>query len=242
MAYVGLFVVLAIIVLLMILLVAGVCTLAAINAFNSPLFVSQSKMRTAYSLLAVAAAIAWTILLVLLILFIIAAVAGGLGGVDISDAFYTMTTYTASDIALGQQAVVVLTSGSTVAAIVITILVIITISILVAAILATVAVANISSVRGTDSKAGAAFTEGIIGLIAGYGAFLFLIFTTLAYVAVRYSRFAQADRLSKILAAQAVGQTVVVTQGAPVLVTQPQQIITQPPVLVTQPQQIVTYQ
>jgi hypothetical protein len=119
------FVIMTVIAAILLLVASITSAVGAEDTFNSPLYNTEAKIRSAHQYLTIASALGWSSLAVLIVILITAAVAGGFSTTEVSDALLSKGSPTKEDLLAAYKGEKELSAGQTTQIIVIVILIIV---------------------------------------------------------------------------------------------------------------------
>lgn len=190
-----LFVVMAVIAAILLFTASLTATIAAADAFGTPLYNTDAAVRSAHQYLTIAASLGWSALVVLVVILIVAAAAGGFATVQVSDATLLKQNPTQTEIATVYRAEKELAAGRTTQIIVLVILIIVAIVTFIVGILAAIGAVHLGELGTQDNKTRSAYTMAIVAAVSGVGGIGIMMVAVIAYVAIRSSR---EEELGKI--------------------------------------------
>lgn len=162
-----LFNIMVIFAMILIFVASITCTFGAEDAFSSPLYNTNSKLRSAYQYLYIAGALGWSSLILTIIIIIIAYVLSS----------NSLTNPTPKDISVRQTTHIII----------LIVLIIIAIVTLIIGILASAAVVQISEISQKDDQSQAAYTQAIIAAVSSISAMILIFVAIVAYAGIQNS-------------------------------------------------------
>lgn len=190
-----LFMIMAIIAIIILLIASITATIGAGDAFGSPNYNTDSRIRSAHQSLTIAAVLGWSIFVILIVILIVAAVSGGFTRAEVASSLLTKTNPTKADLLAAYTGEKELESGHTAQIIIIVVLFIIVGITLIVGILAITAAAQLGGVKNQDAKTRSAYTMSIVAAVSSVGGIGITIVALISYFAIRSAHAKQLKDL-----------------------------------------------
>lgn len=191
------FIIFIILAIVLLLVAAGLTTIATWQLFESPNLVTDTNYKYAHSLFTAASIVGWITVALLIIVMIVAFIAGGFTREEVIDALLSKEKLTKEDFANLRRGEKEVSSALTTSIILLVTMAILLIAIIAVGILSIVGVVYLEAARKTDAQAKKAWEAGIAAAVTSLAGGVMLIVAFATYWVVRGHRSKEAKEIEK---------------------------------------------